>query len=97
MMIKILAESIQGLTVLVQDLRPYSIGRLALIGSKIPELSYNRISQSKYRHYLTRVASYNENIFALGDYDDEHNHAEIYNPIRKVFKRSSEEIVVWLI
>ena len=79
------------------DPKPYFISRLVRIGSKIPESSYNTISQSKHRHYLTRVASYNENIFALGDYDDEHNHAEIYDPIRKVFKRSSEEIVVGLI
>ena len=59
---------------------------LARIGLKIPKLSYDQLPQSNHRHYLTRVASYNGNLFALGDYDDEHNHAEIYHPLRKVFK-----------
>ena len=101
MILKILAESIQGLTVPVLDLILNVIHRHARIGLKIPELSYDQVPQSNHRHYLTRVATFKENLFALGDYDDEHNHAEIYNPLRKVFKWSSrssiwtERIMSW--
>ena len=59
---------------------------IARIGLKIPKLSYDQVPQSNHRHYLTRVASYKGNLFALGDYDDEHNYAEIYDPLREVFK-----------
>ena len=59
---------------------------IARNGRTIPKLSYDQVPQSNHRHYLTRVASYKGNLFALGDYDDEHNYAEIYDPLREVFK-----------
>jgi len=67
---------------------------LARIGLKIPKLSYDQLPQSNHRHYLTRVASYNGNLFALGDYDDEHNHAEIYHPLSVIGQRSTIILII---
>ena len=40
------------------------------------------VPASTYTHFLTRVAHLGGGIFSVGDYDREHNHAELYDPPR---------------